>query len=77
MGIAEDLSQVFKEIGSQIQIVDSLPAVFEYVDYSKSDREGFFVCTLSATTQVVPGDVISVVKNGEKYLVLHVIKQQY
>ena len=77
MGIAEDLSQVFKEIGSQIQIVDSLPAVFEYVDYSKSDREGFFVCTLSATTKVVPGDVISVVKNGEKYLVLHVIKQQF
>lgn len=77
MGIAEDLSQVFKEIGSQIKIVDSLPAVFEYVDYSKSDREGFFVCTLSATTKVVPGDVIQVMSNGEKYLVLHIFKQQF
>lgn len=77
MGIADDLSQVFKEIGSKIQVLDSLPVVYEYVDYSKTDREGFFVCTLSSKTKVVPGNVISVVSNGEKYLVLHIIKQQF
>ena len=77
MGIAEDLSQVFKEIGSKIEILGTLPSVFEYVDITKTDREGFFTCTLPSTTLVVPGSVISVVTSGEKYLVLHVIKQQF
>ena len=77
MGIAEDLSQVFKEIGSKIEILGTLPSVFEYVDITKTDREGFFTCTLPSTTLVVPGRVISVVTNGEKYLVLHVVKQQF
>lgn len=77
MAIAEDLSQVFKEIGSKIQIIGTLPAVFEYVDITKTDREGFFTCTLPSTTKIVPGSVISVVTSGEKYLVLHVVKQQF
>lgn len=77
MGIAEDLSQVFREIGSKIQILGSLPVVYEYADITKTDREGFFTCTLGSTTKVVPGNVLSVVTSGEKFLVLHVVKQQF
>ena len=77
MAIADDLSQVFREIGSKIQIIGTLPAVYEYVDITKTDREGFFLCTLSSTTKVVPGSLISVSTSGEKYLVLHVVKQQF
>ena len=77
MAIAEDLSQVFKEIGSKIEILGTLPAVFEYVDITKTDREGFFTCTFPSTTKAVPGSVISVSTSGEKFLVLHVVKQQF
>ena len=77
MGIAEDLSQVFKEIGPKIQIVGTLPAVYEYVDISKTDREGFFSCTLPSTSIVVPGHVLNVVKTGEKFLVIYTFKQMF
>ena len=77
MGIAEDLSQVFKEIGPQIQIVGTLPAVYEYVDITKTDREGFFTCTLPSTTSVVPGNILNVVKTGEKFLVIYTFKQMF
>jgi hypothetical protein len=77
MAIAEDLSQVFKEIGSKIEILGTLPAVFEYVDITKTDREGFFTCTFPSTTKAVPGSVISVSTSGEKFLILHVVKQQF
>lgn len=77
MTIAEDLSQVFKEIGSKIEILGTLPAVFEYVDITKTDREGFFTCTFPFTTKAVPGSVISVSTSGEKFLILHVVKQQF
>lgn len=77
MGIAEDLSQVFKEIGPKIQIVGTLPAVYEYVDIAKTDREGFFTCTLPYTSIVVPGNVLNVVKSGEKFLVIYTFKQMF
>ena len=77
MAIADDLSQVFREIGSKIHIIGTLPAVYEYVDITKTDREGFFSCTLPSTSIVAPGHVLNVVKTREKFLVIYTFRQMF
>ena len=70
MGIAEDLSAVFQEIGTQVKLLGTLPLVTEFVDGEKLDKEGFLLFTASSNTQISTGSVLEIEKNGKKYLTL-------
>ena len=69
MGIAEDLASVFDEIGTEVEIVGSDPAVRENIDFSETDKLGIFAVTLRSGSKISIGSEIKITSTNEHYFI--------
>ena len=84
MGLSDNLGKVFEKVGTQIEIVGSLPLVKEFIDTAQNTqvsnpfiREHFIEGTFKAKTKIKPGDILRFIKSNTHYLVVNFSNESF